>query len=142
MHIILINQKKNLFEVITSASILEKEAKTLDDKKVISGIFYKRLAFKKPLESCATVQYILGTNKPQLSFADTRVDSPYNTYIHQGLPPGPIANPSLDSIIAAIYPTDTDWWYFLSTDEGKIIFNKTLEAHNIDKRKYLDKNLP
>ena len=131
------NQKKTIFEIVTMASLLEKEAKTLEDKKLISGIFWKRLNTGMVLQSCATVVYALGRNPGQLSYEDLKIDSPYNTYKYSGLPPGPICNPGMDSIIAAIYPKTSQYWYFLSPPDGTIYYSQTLEEHNIKKAKYL-----
>jgi len=131
------SQGKSIFEIITMASLIEKEVKTLEDKKIVSDIFWKRLKIGKPLESCATIAYILGVNKWRYSFDDTRILSPYNTYLNRGLPFGPICNPGMESILAAIYPEESDYWFYLSTPEGKTIFSKTLGEHNIAKAKYL-----
>jgi len=126
-----------LFDVIKMASLIEKEVITYEDKEIVSGIFWKRLKVGQPLQSCATVAYILNTTKRQYSFEETRTVSPYNTYLNLGLPPGPICNPGLESILAALYPKDSEYWYFLSTPEGKTIFSKTFKEHNIAKEKYL-----
>jgi len=128
-------QKKSIFDIVTMASIIEKEAYGLADKKVVSGIFWKRIAIDMPLQSCATVNYITGKSDPGVSTADTKIDSPYNTYKYPGLPKGPISSPGLDSILAAIYPTKTNYLYFLA--DGKMIFSETLEQHNEAKAKYL-----
>lgn len=131
------NQGKNIFDIITMASILEKEVKTADDMKIASGIFWDRIGVGMPLQSCATVAYVLGEEKKQFSYADTRTPSPYNTYLNKGLPPGPIDNPGMSSILAAIYPTKTDYSYFLTDPAtGKTIFSKTLEEHAANKVKY------
>jgi len=130
------SQGKTVFDVITMASLLEKEVKTLEDKKIVSGILWKRLEAGMPLQLDSTVNYITGKNDPGVSIKDTKIDSPYNTYKYQGLPKGPISNPGLDSITAALYPTKNSYWYYLS--DGKTIFSKTLEEHNIAKAKYLD----
>jgi UPF0755 protein len=128
---------RTVFEVVTMASILEKEVKTPEDMKIASGIFWDRIDAEMPLQSCATIAYVLGKEKKQYSFDDTRTPSPYNTYINRGLPPGPIANPGLNSIQAAIYPTKTEYNYFLTDPEtGKTIFSKTLEEHTQNKSKY------
>lgn len=129
------NQNKSIFDIITMASIIEKEGRGLEEKKIISGIFWKRIAAGIPLQSCATVNYVTGKCDPGVSLKDLQIDSPYNTYKYRGLPKGPISNPGMDSISAAIYPTETDYWYFLS--DGKTIFSKTLEEHNAAKAKYL-----
>ena len=130
-------QGKTIFEIVTMASILEKEVRTLEDKEIVSGIFWKRIKERLPLQSCATIAYIKGVNQWQYSYEDTRIKSPYNTYLNLGLTLGPISNPGIDSIEAAIFPKKTDYNYFL-TDPAteKTIFSKTYEEHNINKAKY------
>jgi UPF0755 protein len=131
-------QGKTAYQIITMASIIEKEVSKNEDMKIVSGIFWGRMKAGQGLESCATLAYILGKNKPVYTLEDTNVESSYNTYRHQGLPPGPICNPSLAAIEAAIYPTETDYNYFLSRpDTGETVFSKTLEEHNRNKQKYL-----
>ncbi len=135
----IIKQNKNIFQIITMASIIEKEVKTLTDKKMISGILWNRIQIGQPLQADATVLYALnknGANKVYTKY--TEIDSPYNTYKYKGLPAGPICSPGLDSIIAAIYPTPNDYFYYLSKPDGTTIFNKNLEEHNIAKAKYLN----
>jgi len=129
------NQEKSIFDIVTMASIIEKEVRGLDDKKIVSGIFWKRLEIYMPLQSCATINYITGKNDPGALLKDIQVDSPYNTYKYRGLPKGPISNPGIDSIIAAIYPVQTNYLYYLSN--GKTIFSETLEEHNAARLKYL-----
>ncbi len=130
-------QKKTIFEIVTMASLIEKEVRTLEDKKLVSGIFWKRLANGMPLQSCASIVYILDKKTTKVTAEDTKIDSPYNTYKYPGLPLGPICNPGLESILAAIYPEESAYWYYLSTPEGETIFSRTLEEHNIAKAKYL-----
>jgi UPF0755 protein len=118
------------------ASIIEREVKNNEDRKVVSGIFWNRIKAGQPLQSCATISFILGVSKDQYSFEDTRIQSPYNTYLNQGLPPGPISNPGISSIEAAIYPAQTNYNYFLSDPEsGKTVFSKNIEEHNANKVK-------
>lgn len=125
-------------DIIIMASLLEKEVRSEEDMKIVSGIFWDRVAIGQGLQSCATLAYILGVNKAQYSYEDTQLDSAYNTYKHRGLPPGPISNPGLKAIKAAIYPTKTDYNYFLSRpDTGETVFSKTLDEHNAAKSKYL-----
>jgi UPF0755 protein len=124
-------------EIIIMASLLEKEVITLEDKQLVSGILWKRLRAGIPLQVDATITYITGKKTTKISKEDTQIDSPYNTYKYYGLPPGPICNPGLESIKAAINPKDSPYWYYLSTPEGKTIFSKTLQEHNIAKAKYL-----
>lgn len=131
-------QKKSIFQIITMASLIEKEVKTLEDKKIVSGILWKRIKEGMPLQVDATVNYITGNNHPGVAIKDTKIDSPYNTYKYYGLPLGPISNPGLDSILASIYPIKSEHWYYLSDQKtGKTIFSKTLEEHNIAIYKHL-----
>lgn len=130
-------QNKKIFNIVTMASVIEKEVITQEDKKLVSGIFWERIRIGQPLQSCATTAYILGVNKKQYSYEDTRVPSPYNTYLNRGLPVGPISNPGIESIISSLYPKISDYLYYLSTPEGKTVFSKTYEEHNIAKAKYL-----
>ena len=131
-------QGKTIYEIIAMASIIEKEVRTQEDMDIVSGIFWDRIKYGQPLESCATLAYILGINKKQYTIEDTKINSPYNTYQNRGLPPGPICNPGLNAIKAAIYPEFTDYNYFLSSkDKGETIFSKTFDEHNRNKAKYL-----
>jgi UPF0755 protein len=132
------NSGHSLKEIITMASILEKEVRTETDMKIVSGIFWDRITNGQALQSCATLAFILGVNKTQYTYADTQIDSLYNTYQHRGLPPSPISNPGLKSIGAALYPTNTNYNYFLTRpDNGQTVFSKTLEEHNFAKAEYL-----
>lgn len=125
-------------EVVALASIIEREARIPEDRPVIASVFYNRLKIDMPLQSCATVQYILGEQKPVLSIKDTQIESPYNTYLNSGLPPGPIASPGADSIKAALYPADTDYLYFLAKGDGSHAFSETYDQFLKDKAKYID----
>jgi UPF0755 protein len=131
------NQDKTIFEIITIASMIEKEVKTLEDKRLVSGVISNRLEIGMPLQVDATVIYAMGQEKEKVYTKDTKIDSPYNTYKYRGLPLGPISNPGIDSINAAIYPTQSNYIYYLSANNGKTIFSKTLEEHNYNKAKYL-----
>lgn len=115
-------------EIITMASIVEREAGE-GEKAKVAGVFYNRRNAGMKFQSCATVQYILGERKPVLSIADTQIDSPYNTYIYPGFPIGPICNPGMDSIEAALYPEATDAYYFVLGKDGTHVFSKTYEEH-------------
>ncbi|MFH1662196.1 MAG: endolytic transglycosylase MltG [Candidatus Falkowbacteria bacterium] len=131
-------QGKTIYEIITMASIVEKEVRTQEDMDIVAGIFWDRIKYGQPLESCATLAYILGINKKQYTIEDTKIDSPYNTYRNQGLPPGPICNPGTNAIKSAIYPKYTDYNYFLSRpDTGETVFSETFAEHNTNKAKYL-----
>ena len=131
------NQGQTIFEIITMASLIEKEIAEEKDRPIVAGIFYKRLEQGHFLESCATIQYILGTNKKRFSYQETRTESPYNTYINVGLPPGPICNPGLSAIKAAIYSQDSEYLYFLSDNKGKTHYAATADEHEANKTKYL-----
>ena len=130
--------KMSVNEVITLASVIEREARVSEDRPIIASVFYNRLKIGMPLQSCATVQYILGEQKAVLSIKDTKVESPYNTYLNAGLPPGPIASPGADSIKAALYPAETDYLYFLAKGDGTHAFSATYEQFLKDKAKYID----
>lgn len=134
---LLVDSSMKLPNAVIMASILEKEIKSDEDRAIVSGIFWKRIKNNYPLESCATIAYILGVEKKQYSYKDTRIKSPYNTYINFGLPPTPINNPGLSAIKAALYPEETDYYFFLSAPDGTTIYSKTLEEHNTNKAKYL-----
>ncbi|MFA6466329.1 MAG: endolytic transglycosylase MltG [Patescibacteria group bacterium] len=131
-------QGKTIFEVVTLAAIIEREVPNKEDKKMIADIFLKRLVAGIGLQSDATVNYVTGKGLAQPSYDDLQIDSPYNTYKYRGLPPGPIANPGLDSIEAVIYPTKNDYYYFLTTKEGEVIYSIDYEEHLDNKAKYLD----
>ncbi|MDD5039953.1 MAG: endolytic transglycosylase MltG [Patescibacteria group bacterium] len=127
----------SVFQIITLASILEKEVRSYEDRQIAAGIFYSRMNQGIPLQSDATVNYITGKNTIQPSRDDTEVDNPYNTYQNRGLPPGPICNPSLDAIQAALNPEKTDYLYFLTKPDGTTVFSKTYDEHLLNKQKYL-----
>jgi UPF0755 protein len=121
-----LNKRK---EIVIMASLVEKEAKKPEERAIIAGIFYNRLRLGYPLQSCATVQYSLGKWKERLYYKDLQVNSPYNTYLHQGLPPGPIANPGLASLKAAVFPSKVNYLYFVAKPDGTHIFSTTYEQH-------------
>ncbi|MDP2709546.1 MAG: endolytic transglycosylase MltG [bacterium] len=131
-------QNKSIYDIITMASLIEKEVRTADDMKIVSGVFWNRIEAGMPLQADSTLSYIYNDKIGGHTIEQTKIDSPYNTYKYRGLPPGPIANPGLNAITAAIYPTETDYVYFLSDPEtGKTIFSKSLAEHNANKNKYL-----
>lgn len=137
-------QNKTIYEIVTMASILEKEAPMSyadgnnRDARIISGIFWRRIDIGQALQSCATLAYILGVNKAQYTTADTKVESPYNTYKYRDLPPGPISNPGILAIEAAIYPLSSSYNYFLTpSGSSSIVYATSYEEHLSNKRKYL-----
>ncbi|MFH0874179.1 MAG: endolytic transglycosylase MltG [Candidatus Komeilibacteria bacterium] len=127
-----------LYEVIIMASIIEKEVPLHADKKMIADIFWKRIKAGIGLQSDATVNYITGKGTTRPSLADLKIDSPYNTYKYKGLPPGPISNPGLASIQAALYPTANPYYYFLTDKDGGVHYARTLEEHKKNRELYLN----
>ncbi|MCM8760201.1 MAG: endolytic transglycosylase MltG [Candidatus Omnitrophica bacterium] len=120
---------KKVKEIVTVASIVEKEAMYDSERRIIAGIIYKRIDKRIPIQSCATVIYATGKSKARLSTSDLKVKSPYNTYTHRGLPPGPICNPGASSLKAALNPAKTDYLYFVSMGDGRNYFSKTYSEH-------------
>ncbi len=116
-------------EIITLASIIERECNT--DRELVSSVFHNRLNSNQfqYLESCSTVIYVTKNPKPRLTAEDIKADSPYNTYINKGLPPGPIGAPGRESLHAALYPAETEYYYFSDMGGGKNSFSKTYEEH-------------
>lgn len=124
-------------QVVTLASIIEREARVDEEFPVVSSVFHNRIDIGMLLQSCATVQFILQERKEVLLFADIEIDNPYNTYIYKGLTPSPIASPGELAIKSALYPEDTNYLYFVTTEknDGTHYFNETLEGHNRDIQK-------
>jgi len=119
------------FEVLTLASIIEKEAMVEEERAIISSVYHNRLRIGMKLDACPTVRYVLKKPPSQpLLYTDLEVVSPYNTYRNAGLPPGPICSPGRASILAALYPADTDYFYFVSKNDGTHYFSRTVEEHN------------
>ncbi|MDX8364113.1 endolytic transglycosylase MltG [Cytobacillus sp. IB215665] len=123
--------------VLTMASLIEEEATAKTDREQISSVFYNRMDIGMPLQTDPTVLYALGKHKERVLYEDLEVNSPYNTYMHAGLPPGPIANAGEMSIIAALNPASTDYLYFLAAPSGDVFYAKTLEEHNALKAQYI-----
>jgi len=124
----------SLRQAVILASIVEREAKVEGERPLIAGVFLRRLQLDQRLESCATVAHALGVQKARLTSADLQVDSPYNTYLHPGLPPGPIGNPGRASLLAVLYPARTDYLYFVARGDGTHIFSRTYAAHEAAKQ--------
>ena len=125
-------------DIITMASIVEKEATSLSDREIIAGILWKRIAAGYPLQVDPPFYYFLHKNSSQLTLADLAIDSPYNLYKHKGLPPTPIDNPGLDAITATVNPTTTKYWYYLSDTQGNMHYAVTYEQHLANKAKYVN----
>lgn len=128
--------KLSLRNWVNLASLVEKEALKQTDRPIIAGVFMNRLESNMPLQSCASIQYILGTPKPKLYDKDLQIQSPYNTYLHTGLPPGPIASPGHASLEAVLHPTKTDYLYFVAKPDGYHAFAKTFNEHLENQKKY------
>lgn len=130
-------QGKTLLQAVTMASLIEKEVPKTEDRKIVSGILWKRFLANYPLQVDATIIYLTGKNSTKITQDDLWIDSKYNTYRNSGLPPGPIANPGIDAIEAALYPQKNPFWFYLSAPDGTTIFSKTFEEHKRVKATYL-----
>ena len=119
----------SIYELITLASLVEKEARFPEDRPMIAQVFFKRLAINMPLQTDTTLQYLLDAPKEDVSIEDTKMESPYNTYQHYGLPPGPIACPGMASIEAVLNPADTDYLYFVADRNGHNHYTNTYDEH-------------
>jgi UPF0755 protein len=124
-------------DIVIMASMLEREARTMTDKAIISGILWKRLAEDMPLQVDATIVYLTG--RAYTSIEDTKIDSSYNTYKNKGLPSGPISNPGLSSLRAAAQPVKTPYYYYLSDAKGVMHYATTFEGHQVNRERYLRK---
>ncbi len=135
---------EELRNVLVMASMLEKEVQSVQDMRLVSGILWKRFESEAPLQVDAALVYVkcvlmVDTDKVdsscrELSSADKNLDSLYNTYLYKGLPPGPISNPGLRAVEAAFNPVENEYWYYLSSrDDGRTIFSRTLDEHNMNR---------
>lgn len=127
----------SLREIVIMASILEKEATNEEDKAIVSGILWKRISIGMPLQVDASFLYLLGKKSSEVTVSDMQIKSGYNTYTNKGLPTGPIGNPGLIAIKAALHPTLSEYLYYLSDDDGVMHYAKTFEGHKANKLKYL-----
>lgn len=124
-------------EMMTLASIVEREVRSAQDMRTVAGIFFSRMQIGMALQADSTVNYVTGKDTPSISLEDTNLDSPYNTYRIVGLPPGPISNPGMNAILAVLEPTDSEYLYFLTTAEGEVIYASTFDQHVANKYQYL-----
>lgn len=127
-----------LRDVLIMASLLEREARSLEEKRTVAGVLWKRLELGMPLQVDAVFGYIKKTKTYSPSFSDLDIDSPYNTYLYKGLPPGPIANPGLASILAAVTPAETEALYYLTGRDGVMRYARTFKEHTRNRALYLD----
>ena len=127
-----------LSDIVIMASLIEKEANTPEDRRIVSGILWNRLRYEMPLQVDAVFGYIRGIPGYVPTGDDPEMDSPYNTYRNRGLPPGPIANPGLDALTAALYPMSSDYFYYLTGTDGQMYYAETFEEHKRNVERYLD----
>lgn len=127
----LAKRKLSMDEAVTLASIVEREVVVDKERPLVAGVFYNRLRDEWLLESCATVQFVLGKQRDRILYEDLKVESPYNTYLHPGLPPGPIASPGRASLEAVVRPAEHDYYFFVTKKDGSSehYFSKTYEEH-------------
>ena len=124
-------------QIVTLASLVEREAKADDERALMAGVYYNRLRLGMPLEVDATIEYTFAHHKDVITYADLARDSPYNTYEHAGLPPTPIANPGRASLLAAFHPQTSAYLYYVYKGNGHHAFSRTLAEHNANVARYL-----
>jgi len=125
-----------VIDVVTVASLIEREAKVDDERALMAGVYYNRLRRRMPLQVDATIEYTFPHHKTEITLADLASDSPYNTYKHLGLPPTPIANPGRASLLAAFHPRPSPYLYYVYRGDGHHAFARTLEEHNANIARY------
>lgn len=123
-------RKRTVFEIVTLASLIEREARFDEDRAKVASVIYNRLARGMLLQIDATVLYAKGVWQATVTYDDRKIASPYNTYLHPGLPPGPIANPGIKAIDAALNPAPTDYLYYLSDPQGHLHYARTPDEFN------------
>lgn len=131
------DQKDKIKNTVILASIVEEEVQSLEDKKVVAGIFLNRIKIGMPLQADSTLAYITGRDSLSLTLDDLKMENAYNSYKNKGLPPTAISNPGLESIEAVLNPIKTAYLYFLTDKDGKVYYAKTFEEHKLNKQKYL-----
>ncbi|HBG00450.1 MAG TPA: endolytic transglycosylase MltG [Firmicutes bacterium] len=119
----------SLHEVTTLGSIIEREIMVAQERPIVASVYLNRLAIGMPLQADPTVRYVTAEERPQVLYRDLEIDSPYNTYLNHGLPPGPIGSPGLDSMLAVLNPAETDYLFFVSRRDGTHEFTKTYNEH-------------
>ena len=126
----------SIYDLITLASLVEKECRYPEDRAMVAQVFFKRLELDMPLQTDTTLQYLLDGPKEDLSLKDTEMESPYNTYQHRGLPPGPIASPGMAAIEAVLHPADTDYLYFVADRQGHNHYATNYQDHMVNVNRY------
>ena len=136
------SEELSFHEFLTLSSLVEKEATSLADRSKIASVFMNRMSEtpSMPLQTDPTVLYALGEHQERTLFEDLEVEDSYNTYIHTGLPPGPIASPGMESVQSTMNPSNTDYYYFLADSEGNNHFAETFEEHVENREKYINNN--
>ncbi len=134
------SSEPTLYDIVTIASIIEREVKFNTEKSIVSDILWKRLKINMPLQVDSTLNYITHNQSFRLNEQELKIDNPYNTYKYKGLPPTPISNPGYESLNAALNPQDSPYLYFLSKPNGESVFSKTHAEHVINKHKWLLNN--
>jgi len=129
-------QGLNIPQVTTLASLVEREAKADDERALMAGVYYNRLRRAMPLQVDATIEYTFAHHKDVITYADLARDSPYNSYLHAGLPPTPIANPGRRSLLAALRPRASPYLYYVYKGNGHHAFSRTLAEHNANVARY------
>ena len=119
----------SLYDLTTLASLVEREVRYPEDRAIVAQVFLKRLKMNMPLQTDASLQYLMDAPKEDVTIKDTEIESPYNTYKHAGLPPGPIANPGIEAIEAVLHPADTDYLYFVADRKGHNHYSNTYDEH-------------
>ncbi len=132
------NENFSINELVTIASMVEKEGRLKEEKPVIAGVIFNRLRAGMKLQIDASVQYALPERQERLFYRDLEIESNYNTYLHHGLPPGPIANPGDDSLQAVLEPEDTDYLFYFALEDGSHVFTETYQEHLQKQRNLLD----
>jgi len=126
----------SIFDLVTLASLVEKECRYPEDRPIVAQVFFKRLRLGMPLQTDTTLQYLLDSPKEDVSIKDTQMESPYNTYQHKGLPPGPIANPGMASIEAVLQPAATEYLYFVADRQGHNHYATSYQEHMDNVNRY------
>ncbi len=129
--------EKSIEDIIILASIVEAEASSTEDRQYVAGILWKRLKIGMPLQVDVTFRYLNGKTTADLTLEDLKNDSPYNTYVHKGLPPTPISNPSLDAILATLHPKESPYLFFLADSDGFVHYSQTFAEHKEKKALYI-----
>lgn len=130
-------QISNVHELLTLASVIEREVRGAEDMRYVADIFLSRMEIGMPLQADSTISYYLGKTSAELTTDDLRADEPFNTYTRVGLPPGPISNPGMNAIAAVLHPVSNPYLYFLTASDGTVVYASTFEEHVANKQRYL-----